>query len=316
MKLKKTVIEMTMKLFESIPSIDDKSLAEIFHHNSFIYASKEDREKIMFDSSDFRYCYEYLYPFDLFFGIDLAPLLKNKIVLDFGCFTGGRSIAWVERYKLKKIYGIDIRNVYIEAATKFAQIKKVNADFTISKSKTLPYNDCKFDAILTYDVFEHVDDLENTLRECYRVLKKGGKMFVVFPSYYNPIEHHLSLVTLTPFLHYFFRGKDLVDVYNKIIDKREGAYWYKRPNRDLETWEKCNTINGMTKSKFRQIIRNGNWKVSYEYNQSFLRTGGIVNRYPILKPISLLLDPFSNFPILNEFISARIVFILEKNGLK
>lgn len=314
MGIKKTVIEMAMKLFESTPSVDNKSLAEIFRHDSFIYANKKEREKIMFESSDFRYHYEYLYPFDLFFGIDLAPLLKDKIALDLGCFTGGRSVAWAERYKLNKIYGIDIQNVYIEAATRFAKIKKINAEFTISKSKTLPYNDCKFDAILTYDVFEHVDDLEKILAECYRVLKKEGKLFVVFPSYFNPIEHHLSLVTLTPFLHYFFSGKDLVEVYNKIIDERVSTYWYKRPNRDLESWEKCNTINGMTKSKLRQIIRKGNWKISYEYNQSFLSSGGIVNRYPILKSISILLNPFSHIPILEEFISARIVFILEKNS--
>ena len=313
--IKKAIIKKAMKLFEREPSKDSSSLNEIFRHESFINANKQERKRIMFESSEFRYSYEYQHPFDLLFGLDLVPLLKGKVALDLGCFTGARGVAWAERYKLDKIYGIDIQDIYIEAAQLFAKIKGVNAEFICAKGGSLPFKDEKFDAILSYDVFEHVRDVEQVLSECDRVLKKNGKLFVVFPSYFNPIEHHLSLVTLTPFIHYFFSGRDLIDVYNEIIDERgEEANWYKRQNRNLEPWEICNTINGTTKAKFRRMVNDGNWKIYYEHKRSFLSTGGIVNRYPNLKLIGYIITPFAQLPFLEEFLCDRIVYILEKEG--
>jgi len=105
-----------MKLFENVPTSGSFSLAEIFRHESFTKASKEEQESIMLKSSEFRYLYEFQYPFDSFFGLNLASLLREQVVLDLGCFTGGRAVAWAERYKLKKIYGVDVHEVYIEAA--------------------------------------------------------------------------------------------------------------------------------------------------------------------------------------------------------
>lgn len=316
MGIKKAIIKRAMKLFEREPSSDSISLNEIFRHDSFINASKQERERIMFESSAFRYSDEYQHPFDLFFGLDLVPLLKGKVALDLGCFTGGKSVAWAERYKLDKIYGFDIQDIYIEAAQRFAKIKGINANFICTKGETLPFKDEKFDAILSHDVFEHVQDVEQVLSECNRVLKKNGKLFVVFPSYFNPIEHHLSLVTLTPFIHYFFSGRDLIDVYNEIIDERgKEASWYKRRHRELEPWERGNTINGTTKAKFRRLVRDGNWKIDYEHKRSFLSTGGIVNRYPALKLIGYIINPFAQLPLLEEFLCDSIVYILEKELL-
>ena len=31
-----------------------------------------------------------------------SEMLENKTLLDIGCFTGGRLLAWSENYKLKK----------------------------------------------------------------------------------------------------------------------------------------------------------------------------------------------------------------------
>lgn len=106
--------------------------------------------------------------------------------MDLGCFTGGKTVAWFERYKLQKITGIDIKNVYIDAAVQFADKHTVNADFKVSFGESLPFEDDTFDAILSFDVFEHVQNVQRTLHECYRVLKTGGRLFIVFPSYYHP----------------------------------------------------------------------------------------------------------------------------------
>ncbi|HJH26615.1 MAG TPA: hypothetical protein C5S37_07530 [Methanophagales archaeon] len=311
-KAKRAIIKRAMKWFERVPRSDDVFWNEIFRHKSFTQASEQERKKIRFKSSEHRYLGEFQHPFDLLFGLDLAPLLKGKVALDLGCFTGGKAVAWAKRYRLDKIYGIDIRDVYIEAAQQFAKIKGVNAEFICSKGEKLPFEDEKFDAILSHDVFEHVQDVEQVLSECNRILKRKGKLFVVFPSYFNPIEHHLSLVTATPCIHYFFNGKDLVDVYNKIIDERgtEASYWYKRRNPSLEAWERCNTINGMTKRKFQHLIKHTNWSIYYERNSPLLR--GVSRKYPALRLIRYVIYPFAQWHIFEEFLCERIVYILEK----
>lgn len=309
--MKRAIIKRAMKWFERVPRSDDMLWSEIFRHKSFTEASNQEREGIMQKSSEFRFLSEYQHSFDSYFGFDLAPLLRGKVVLDLGCFTGGKSIAYAERYRLDKIYGIDISDVYIEAAQRFAKTKGIKAEFVCATGENLPFETEKFDAILSHDVFEHVQDVEQVLSECNRVLKRKGKLFVVFPSYFSP-EHHLTLVTATPFIHYFFSGRDLIDVYNEIINERgeQASYWYKRSKPGLEMWERCNTVNGMTKRKFRQLIKYGNWKIYYERNSPPLRV--VSRKHPALRLIRYMIYPFAQLPILEEFVCDRIVYILEK----
>ena len=133
-KMKHAIIKRAMKRFERVPRHNDLSWNEIFSHKSFTQASEQERKRIMFKSSEHRYLGEFQHPFDLLFGLDLAPLLKGQVALDLGCFTGGMAVAWAKRYRSDKIYGIDISDVYIEAAQQFARIKGVNAEFICSKA--------------------------------------------------------------------------------------------------------------------------------------------------------------------------------------
>lgn len=52
---------------------------------------------------------------------------------------------------------------------------------------TLPFDDNSFDSIFSSEVFEHVFNLEQILKELYRVLKPGGKMMFTCPFVW--IEH-------------------------------------------------------------------------------------------------------------------------------
>ena len=97
---------------------------EVFNHPIFLNASESIKKKIMLESSQNKYKVEIQSPLDHYFGLDIAPLLKGKVALDLGCFTGGRSVAWAERYELKQIYGIDVAQTYIEAAKTVCKSKK------------------------------------------------------------------------------------------------------------------------------------------------------------------------------------------------
>lgn len=313
------IAKSLMKLRETSPPPPDENfgeLQEVFRHDFFLEASESKKRELMLESSNAKYVSELHYPWDNYFGIDISPYLNNKVVLDLGCFNGGRGAAWFERYNLDKLFGIDVDQVYIDAATQFASTKQINAEYKVAKGEQLPFEDETFDAVLSFDVFEHVENVQNTLNECWRVLKPNGKLFVVFPGYFHPIEHHLSLVTLTPCFHYFFSSETLISAYNKIIEERgHDAYWYKRCLSSPESWERCNTINGTTLRKFRNIIENRYWKTVLHSKKPIGSIGRNVSskKWPLF--MSYLFYPFMFIPGIQEIVLHRITYVLEKQSI-
>jgi 2-polyprenyl-3-methyl-5-hydroxy-6-metoxy-1,4-benzoquinol methylase len=306
-----------MKVFERQPDIsgtDRFLLKEIFDHKIFIDGSEEERKTIMLKSAESKYLNELAYPWDHYFGFDLKPLLEGKSFLDLGCFNGGRSIAWYEKYNSAAITGIDVEDEYIDAATLFANARGINATFKKSVGESLPFDDDTFDAVLSYDVLEHVQDVVATLSECRRVLKKGGRLFVVFPSYYQPMEHHLVLVSITPGLQYLFSGKTLVKAYCEILDERgDEANWYKRMSADLHPWEKGHTINGTTFGGFKKIAKSQGWAIHSEVHKPLGSIGRTVEGKWSAKALSKVLFPLTYIPGIREVCLHRSTFILEKS---
>ena len=100
---------------------------------------------------------------------------KKGKLLDVGCALGdcldtARNKGW------KDIHGVEV-SVF---AAKFAKERKLNVlNKTLKEAK---FKSNTFDAILYQDVIEHVDDPINELSESYRILKKGGIIFLVTPD--------------------------------------------------------------------------------------------------------------------------------------
>jgi ubiquinone/menaquinone biosynthesis C-methylase UbiE len=310
--------KVIMKKFETFPvspEVEVGELQEVFDHSVFINGTEEKRKEIMLRSSESKYKSETAYSWYHYYGKDLTPYLEGKDVLDLGCFNGGRGIAWFEKFKMASITGIDVAPEYIDAATQFAKIKNVNAKYVLAQGEELPFADASFDAIVTFDVMEHVQNLEKTLSECYRVLRPNGILCVVFPGYYHPVEHHLGLVTRIPFIHYFFSGKTLVQAYYEILQERgEDAYWYRRNSSTLRSWEKGNTINGTTVAKFQNLIKQKNWQVILQGRKPIGSIGRNVSQNKLMNLLSIFLYPLVSIPILQEVLLHRITYILKKVG--
>jgi SAM-dependent methyltransferase len=305
-----------MRLGEAHPSPPGEAageLQEIFNHPRFTRGSEDQRRAIMRSSASAKYRSEMEYPWDHYFGVDLIPWLRGKHVLDLGCFTGGRGVAWAERYALAYLIGVDVAETFVAAAREFAISRNIPAEFRVAKAEMLPFEDASVDAVLSFDVFEHVQDVRRALAECYRVVKPGGHLFVVFPSYYQPIEHHLSLVTRCPGLQYLFSGRTLIQAYGEILDERgASADWYRRRSRDLEPWERGNTINGTSLARFRRFIRDSRWRILRHSRKPIGSIGRNASRSLTLRAISLLCYPFAFLPGFEEVFLHRISYILQK----
>jgi len=307
-----------MKRWEAFPPPPGENAGEfqeVFRHAIFVKGTEAERKAIMLASSESKYRNELAYPWDHYFGMDLAPLLRGKAALDLGCFTGGRGAAWFERYGLGFLTGIDVKQEFIDAAKQFAALRKIPAAYRVAVGEDLPFEDDSLDAILSYDVFEHVQNVRYTLGECHRVLKKGGRLFVVFPGYFHPTEHHLALATRLPCIHYLFSGETLVRAYHEILEERgEEAYWYKRRSPKMESWERGNTINGTTLAQFRRFIRDRDWKVILHSRKAI---GSIGRNASKMRALALLSRPFkvaASVPGLREMFLHRITYILQKGG--
>jgi ubiquinone/menaquinone biosynthesis C-methylase UbiE len=103
---------------------------------------------------------------------------KEQTVLDIGC---GAGIFSAEMAKVaKKAYGMDYSETNIRAVrNRYSAIK--NLEFKVGDATKLPFEDNYFDAILATELIEHVEDDNAFVRECQRVLKKGGVLAVTTP---------------------------------------------------------------------------------------------------------------------------------------
>lgn len=103
---------------------------------------------------------------------------KNcKKILDVGCSTG--SFLEIDP---KRIFGVDIDPDAIKIA------KRRGLQVKLADGESLPFNDATFDGVFCSHVLEHVNNPLGLLKEIKRVLKKGGRIFIITPDYI--MTHH------------------------------------------------------------------------------------------------------------------------------
>jgi ubiquinone/menaquinone biosynthesis C-methylase UbiE len=112
---------------------------------------------------------------------DLAALglLEGK-VLDVGTGPGtlGREIA--RRLPGLQVYGIDLSKDMIELARAHARREQLEecVQFASGDVAHLPYPDHTFDVVVSTISMHHWAELEQPLRELYRVLRPGGRVWI------------------------------------------------------------------------------------------------------------------------------------------
>jgi SAM-dependent methyltransferase len=150
---------------------------------------------------------------------------KGKRVLDFGCGYGGRTVRYAE-LGAASVTGIEILTEMVEEARAFAAAKGIAATFVEACGERLPFESDSFDVICSYDVFEHVEDLEQCLNECWRVLAPGGKLYGVFPPYHHPTggSHLHGYISKSPLPNVFFSGEALMAAATELMDARKQAF--------------------------------------------------------------------------------------------
>ena len=108
-----------------------------------------------------------------------AQFANDKRVLDYGCGSGYGSahIASVAR----EVTAVDVAADAIEYAQN--NFSKANLKFlVIDPDRPLPFADGIFDTVLSFQVFEHVQETHRYLAEIRRVLAPEGTLVLVTPD--------------------------------------------------------------------------------------------------------------------------------------
>lgn len=308
-----------MNLAPSAPSPTDLSLWEVFRHPRYTQASPAEQARLQLASARWRYEYERDSDSLRRYFPTTVDRLQGRRVLDLGCFTGGRLVAWAERYGFATATGIDINPTFAEAGARFAATRASEPDglaeermprFDVGVGERLPYEDGAFDAIISLDVFEHVQDVRQVMAECRRVLAPGGLLLACFPQYFQPLESHLGMFTRVPGLHLLFSGRTLADAIAAESSARgPDAGWYAYGAAD--PWERSPYLNGITVRRFRSIIREQGWRMEHWATDPIF-SDGRRSRLPVFRALRALLRPLARVPLAEELFLGRICCVLAR----
>lgn len=117
----------------------------------------------------------------------LAPRLGGDI-LDFGCGSKPYESVFVNA---TSYVGVDI-----QVSGHNHKDSRIDVFYD---GKTLPFRDSHFDAVVCFEVFEHVFNIDELLREIGRVLKPNGQLLISVPFAWDEHEVPYDFARYTSF---------------------------------------------------------------------------------------------------------------------
>ena len=122
-----------------------------------------------------RYHYEY----------HLMPFLRRVAaaggpVLEIGC-SMGMDLAELARMGVQ-VVGVDLSPKSIEVARRYFELAGLQAELRVANAEQLDLPDASFGAVYSCGVLHHTPHIENAIREVHRVLRPGGKAFLMLYS--------------------------------------------------------------------------------------------------------------------------------------
>jgi SAM-dependent methyltransferase len=135
--------------------------------------------------------------------LERAGVAIHGRVLDAGCGGGGMPLSLAEH--ADEVVGIDPIDRFGQAGVLLARERGLKQlHFARADGMALPFASGAFDLVLSHAVIEHVADAPLYLRECRRVLKKDGRLFLSTAPYLSFAGAHLPRLKVPVPLHLLF----------------------------------------------------------------------------------------------------------------
>lgn len=194
-------------------------------------------------------------------------ILKDLNVLEVG-YGLGSDAAMIAKVS-KNYSGIDLSEISYEITSRRLKLYGFNNfNLKVGSSTNLDYPDSSFDFVYSWGVIHHSGDIKSSLKEIYRVLKKGGASKIM-------VYNKNSLVVFIYWLYYSIKYLNFSKTRVQIIS---------------ENIESPGTLV-LSKSEFINLINSigFNLKNIYLYRDFFY----LLRKYPkILRPFIRLFAKF------------------------
>jgi len=168
---------------------------------------------------------------------------KNQKVLDVGSGNG---------YVLSKyaqegadVYGIDITETGIDLCKKRFDLYGLKGTFQVANAESLPFADETFDCVCSMGVLHHVPNTEKAVSEIYRVLKRNGRLIVMF--YYKNSAWYRFKMPIQSFIHNKSINQ-LVDEVDGVGNPKGDVYTKKELKKLLDRFEHLELSVGLLNS--------------------------------------------------------------------
>jgi SAM-dependent methyltransferase len=121
---------------------------------------------------------------------ELGRLAPGERVLDLGSGAGTDSLVAAQMVGPEgRVTGVDMTPQMIAKARAAAvEMGAANAEFVESEAERLPFDDARFDVVISNGVIDLIPDKDAVFSELHRVLVPGGRLQIADVTIQNPVS--------------------------------------------------------------------------------------------------------------------------------
>jgi len=103
--------------------------------------------------------------------------MRGRRVLEIGCGNGADGVMFAQAGA--DYTGVDLTEAAITATREHFAVAGLAGQFQTANAEQLPFPDASFDVVYSYGVLHHTPEPARAVREVHRVLKAGGRAYVM-----------------------------------------------------------------------------------------------------------------------------------------
>ena len=147
----------------------------------------------------------------------VALMQPVEHVLDVAIGTADLTIEMLRRGKAQRVTGIDLSEGMMAIGQSKVKSRKSKVDFVYGNAQKMPFEDASFDGVTCAFGCRNFQNLDEGLREMYRVLKPGGQVTILEFSY--PKNRLIRAAYDLYFSH-------ILPFVGRVVSKDKTAYTY------------------------------------------------------------------------------------------